>query len=241
MTERSAYPPDELQPPSFGPGETPLHGYRGDAAEEQPELPAGLSIAISREAGARGGTIARIAGTRLGWQVYPQDLLEYVTQDAAARQEILDDLPGGAEAWVEKQLNDLVGTWGFSQNPSVVELARVVLYLGARGEAIVVGRGAGCILPVVSTLNVRIVAPLEDRVAYMTQWLRLTEDEADGHVCRLDQRRTEFVRTHFHREPTDVHQYDLVLNSSLLGEDRCAELIVQAAHLKLAALDLSDA
>src|SRR6266567_736440 len=161
MTERSAPMPDELEPPLRRSGETPLHGYRGDAAEEQPELPAGLSIAISREAGARGGTIARIAGTRLGWQVYPQDLLEYVTQDATARQEILDDLPGGAEAWVEEQLSGLVSTRGFSQNPSVVELARVVLYLGARGEAVVVGRGAGCVLPVGSTLNVRIVAPLE--------------------------------------------------------------------------------
>jgi len=231
--------PDELEPPLRRSGETPLHGYRGNAVEEQPELPAGLSIAISREAGARGGTIARLAGTRLGWQVYPQDLLEYVTQDAAARQEILDDLPGGAEAWVEEQLSGLVGASGFSQNPSVIELARVVLYLGARGEAVVVGRGAGCILPVGSTLNVRIVAPLGDRVAYMTQWLRLTEDEAADHVHRLDQRRTEFVRTHFNREPADVHQYDLILNSSLLGEDRCAELIVQAAQLKLAALDLT--
>ncbi len=240
MTERSAHLPDELEP-SLHRSETPLHGYRGDAAEEQPEVPAGLSIAISREAGARGGTIARHAGARLGWQVYPQDLLEYVTQDAAARQEILDDLPSGAEAWVEEQLNGLVGAGGVSRNPSVIELARVVLYLGARGEAVVVGRGAGCVLPGGTTLNVRIVAPLEDRVAYMAQWLRLTDDEAADHVRRLDQRRTEFVSTHFNREPADVHQYDLILNSSLLGEDRCAELIVQAAQLKLAALDLTDA
>jgi len=239
MTERSAYPPDELEPPSFGPGETPLHGYRGDTAEEPLELPAGISIAISREAGARGGTIARHAGVKLGWQVYPQDLLEYVTQDAAARQEILDDLPAGAEAWVEKQLGRLARIDGVSRNASVVELARVVLYLGARGAAVVVGRGAGCILPAASTLNVRMVAPLDDRIAYMTQWLRLTEDEAADHVRRLDERRSDFVRTHFHRDPADVYQYDLILNTSLLREEGCAELIVQAAQLKLAALAAS--
>src|SRR5947208_605618 len=104
MTERSTYPPDELEPPASGLTATPLHGYRGDAVVEQPELPAGVTVAISREAGARGGTIAKHAGTKLGWQVYPQDLLEYVAQDAAARQEILDDLPAGGEAWVEEQL-----------------------------------------------------------------------------------------------------------------------------------------
>src|SRR5580704_693633 len=93
-------PGDSRHPPAYRPDVTPLHGYRGDTAEQTPGLPAGLSVAISREAGARGSTIACHAGTKLAWQVYPQDLLEYVTQDAAARQEILDDLPTGAAAWV---------------------------------------------------------------------------------------------------------------------------------------------
>ena len=33
-----------------------------------------------------------------------------------------------------------------------------------------------------------------------------------------------------------MHRYDLVLNSTLLGEERCAELIARAAQLKRAAL-----
>src|SRR6516165_7611311 len=214
-------PPDERDPAAL---KTPLHGYRGERAEAAPALPAGLTITISREAGARGGTIARHAGGKLGWQVYPQDLLEYVTQDASARQEILDDLPSGAEAWVEQQLNGLLQSQSISNNPSVIDLARVVLYLASRGEAIVVGRGAGRVLPAHATLNVRLVAPLENRIAYMAQWMRLTEDQAADHVRRLDERRAEFVRTHFHRDPAEVLQYDLVLNSSLLGEERCADL-----------------
>ena len=79
MPEHFPDSPDEFTLP-VPPGESPLHGYRGvgDAPER---LPAGLTVAISREAGARGSTIARLAGRKLGWQVYPQDLLEYVTQD----------------------------------------------------------------------------------------------------------------------------------------------------------------
>ena len=101
---------------------------------------------------------------------------------------------------------------------------------------ILLGRGAGCILPSRSTLNVRLVAPLAERVAYMSQWLRLTEEEAAEQVRKRDSRRAEFITTHFHRKPSDVHQYDMVLNTSLLGEERCAELIVQAARSKAAAL-----
>ncbi len=235
MPERSSYSSDEIERPPLS-GEIPLHGYRGNRPAETAGLPAALTITISREAGARGSTIAQQAGTRLGWQVYPQDLLEFVTQDAAARQEIFQSLPAGAAQWAEDELQRLAQAEAISSNPSIIELTRVLLHLGARGEAILVGRGAGCILPPRTTLNVRLIAPPEDRVAYMAQWLRLTEDEAADHVRRLDQRRTEFIRTHFHRDPAEVHQYDLTLNSSLLGEERCAELIVHAAQAKLAGL-----
>jgi cytidylate kinase len=111
----------------------------------------------------------------------------------------------------------------------------MVLSLGAQGEVILIGRGAGCILPPESTLNVRVVAPLADRIAYMSQWLRLTMEESAEQVQLRDARRAEFISTHFHLQPSDLYQYDLLLNSSRLGEELCAELIVQAAVAKLAA------
>ena len=60
MTEHYS---DEFEIPVLSPGVSPLHGYRG-VEEEEPAfgIPLGLTIAISREAGARGATIARRAG-----------------------------------------------------------------------------------------------------------------------------------------------------------------------------------
>jgi cytidylate kinase len=120
-------------------------------------------------------------------------------------------------------------------HPTLRDLARVILDLGAQGEVVLIGRGAGCILPPESTLHVRIIAPLPERIAYMGQWLRLAEQEAAEQVRQRDSRRAEFISTHFHHQPGDIYQYDLVLNSSLLGEELCAELITQAARAKLAA------
>jgi hypothetical protein len=79
------------------------------------------------------------------------------------------------------------------------------------------------------------VAPLNDRVAYMSQWMRLPLGEAAEQVRVRDSRRAEFLSTHFHRQPADVYQYDLLLNSSLLGEELSAELVAQAARAKFAA------
>jgi cytidylate kinase len=217
--------------------ETPRHGFQGNRGQKpspEPCVPAALTVAVSREAGARGGTISRRAGKKLGWQVYNQELLEYVAQEGAFRQDVVENLPPAAAAWAEERLQTLLREQNLSQHPSIINLARMILALGAQGEVVLIGRGAGCILPPASTLHVRIVAPLADRIAYMSQWLRLTVEEAAEQVRLRDIRRAEFVSTHFHRQPGDIYQYDLLLNSSLLGEDRCVELIVQAARAKLA-------
>src|SRR5438132_799586 len=105
MSDNPATSSEELVSPVAGGGQTPRHGFRGDLIEPVPALPWGLTIAISREAGARGATIANRAGAKLGWQVYSQDLLEYIAQEGTFRQDLIDHLPAGADAWVQEQMN----------------------------------------------------------------------------------------------------------------------------------------
>jgi cytidylate kinase len=187
-------------------------------------------VALSREAGARGGTIARRAARRLGWQVYDQEMLEYMAQNTVVRQGVADNLSAQAAAWAEARLEHLLREQNLSQHPSVMNLARVILALGAQGDVVLIGRGAACILPRETTLAVRVVAPLEDRIAYMAQWMRLTQAEAAERVAHRDRRREEFITTHFHQPTGDIQLYDLILNSSSIGEELCADLIAHAAR-----------
>jgi cytidylate kinase len=214
--------------------ESPRHGYRGEAAN-QPFLPAGLSIALSREAGSRGTSVAKRAGEKLGWQVYTQDMLEYIAQEPTVRREAIEQLTPAGQHWVEEQLERLEAD-GVTGDAADLDMARLILCLGATGEVLLIGRGAGCILPAHSTLHVRVVAPLEARIAYMSQWLRLSHDEAAEQVRLRDERRAEYIQGHFHRQAADVYQYDLLLNTALLGEELSAELLIQAARSKAAAL-----
>ncbi len=222
-----------MQHPPDAPWSAPAHGFQGDRGTPGPQPgPVGLTVALSREAGARGGTIARRAARKLGWQVYDQELLEYVSQDAVARQGLGDGLSPPAVAWAEARLQELEREHALSQYPALVHLARVVLLLGAQGKIVLIGRGAGFILPRQTTLHARVVSPLPERIAYMAEWMRLTVEEAAEKVRARDERRAQFFATHFQRDAGAVHHYDLVLNSSLLGEDACAELIAQAARAR---------
>lgn len=203
----------------------PPHGYRG--APTPPPLtehPRGLTIAISREAGARGGSIARRVGRLLGWQVYGQDTLALLARDDNARQELLADTPPAAVAWAAREAATAAGETG--------ELVKLVFALAARGEVVIVGRGAGFLLPADSTLNVRVIAPHAERVAYLAQWLRLSAEEAAAELAARDRVRAALHAAVTGRAANDPTQYDLVLNSGRLGEAGCAELIVQAIKTK---------
>ena len=231
-SDHSARP--DLPPPAEA-GESPRHGFQGNRAPAPPPsgVPAGLTVAISRETGARGGTIGRRVGRKLGWQVVDQDLLEFLTQDDQA----FAELPPAAREWADHRLDQLLRARVLTNDASVIGLARVVLLLGAQGEVVLVGRGAGYLLPPATTLHVRIVAPEADRIAYMAQWQRLTTEEAADEVRKRDNRRGEFLATHLGCTPNDPYPYDLIVNSSRLGEEPTAELIAQAARGKLLGLE----
>jgi hypothetical protein len=215
---------------------TPLHGHRGDR-RDRPSAPAGVAIAISREAGARGETIARRVGKRLGGQVYTQELLEFLCANDVARQSVLADVPADAAGWVAAQLDRVRGDRGIDPAAEGGEMPRLILSLAARGQAILVGRGAGYYLPRDTTLHVRVVAPLADRIAHMADWSRLTREQAAEKVRVTDERRAELLLRYFGRRTTDLYDFDLVLNSGLLGEETCADVILAALNGKQDILD----
>ncbi|MDB5306535.1 MAG: cytidylate kinaselike family protein [Gemmataceae bacterium] len=227
----SAPPPDA--PPETEPAGPPLHGFRGDRPAEGPFThPRGLTVALSREAGARGTTIARKLGEVLGWQVFDQELLDYLLVDESGRAQLLADVPAGARAWADARLARLLRTRRVSDTVETTALARLVLTVAARGDAVIVGRGAGFLLPAASTLHVRVVAPVASRVNFLAQTLRLTREEAEAEARDRDDRRAKFLARALLREPAGATAYDLVVNSTRLGLEGAAQCIGWAVRIK---------
>ena len=209
----------------------PLHGNRGET-RRRPGAPAGLTIAISRESGASGGSIARRIGQRLGWQVYTRELLEFLCANEAARQSILADVPPDATTWVNGQLDRLRRDHKLPKDADTDEMPRLLLTLASRGQVLLVGAGAGYYLPRDISLHVRIIAPPEDRVAHMADWLRLSPEEAARQVQTRDERRAEFLLKRFGMRSAEPYDFDLILNSGLLSEETCTEAILAALRGK---------
>jgi cytidylate kinase len=218
---------------SSGLTEPPLHGNQGDRTPSTlGGQPLEATLAISREAGARGETIARQVGRRMGWDVYTREHLEFLAGHESHRERIAAEVPMELRIWVENQLDKLMTNRTLAGTIERDPLPRMLVQLAARGGTIFVGRGAGYLLPKRTTLHVRIVAPLENRIAYMAQYLRLTQTEAEEQVRKRDEMRIDFLGRTLNRRDGDSCDFDLVLNAAELGEDLCAELIQTALQAK---------
>lgn len=220
--------------------DAPLHGFRGDDDGRPPARPAGLTVAISRQAGARGTTIARKVAEILSWQVFDHDTLDYLANDDTARAQLLADVPADARRWADGQLAHLQRDRGLTDDGDTLRMVRLVLTVAARGGAVVVGRAAGFLLPRDTTLHARIVSPLDARVAYMAQELRLTRPEAVEEVRARDERRAAFLDQTLATDVSDLTAYDVVVNSDRLGVEGAAQFVGWAVRTKQMFAELAD-
>ena len=184
------------------------------------------NVAISREAGAGGGAIARLVGTRLDWKVYDHELLEAIAQRMERPTDevrALDELaPSMMQDWLLPHLEERYAP----QEAYLDHLAKLVEAIGRAGDSIVVGRAAGFLLPRNETLSIRVVAPMKARSARMAERLGVSIRTARRAARDLDRRRAHFTRVMHHTDVNDPHNYDFVVDSDSLGLAMTAELIV---------------
>jgi cytidylate kinase len=204
------------------------HELSGSATGKSPPL----SIAMSREAGTRGPAVARAVAERLGWPVYDHELLEIVARDLHVRVKLLDNVDERHISWLQECVEAFAAVPAVREGKYVRHLIETMLALAAQGRCVIVGRGSPFVLHGATTLRVRLVAPVEDRIAAVSHDQNLSRHEAAKFIESTDRERAQFVRTHFLRDSTDPRHYDVILNTSQFSTAECADLIATALNAK---------
>jgi cytidylate kinase len=200
----------------------------GRSAAEKPREPQPFTIAISRDSGANGHVIARAVGFRLNWPVYDQELLRKVADDMGLRARMLESLDEKRVNWLVESLDGFITSTPAADSGAYVHhLVETLFSLAAKGECVILGRGAAQVLPSKTTLRVRLVGPRKERIETVQQRLGVEWVEAARRVAQTDHDRSQFVVHNFNTDPADPCNYDLVLNSARLGVGTCADVIVE--------------
>jgi cytidylate kinase len=183
-------------------------------------------ITVSRQLGSGGDEIAAAIADALGFRlVNRESLFEEVGLPASdpRLEEECGRSVGVAERIVRlKQMSD-----------SLKSLSEAIAEVGRRGRAVIVGGGAHLVLrghP--QALHVRIVAPLDVRVAAVAKEASLSEEEARRRVLAADERREFFYREIYGVEWGDPSSFHLTLDSASTGKEGCVAVIIALAQAR---------
>jgi cytidylate kinase len=203
------------------------HTYEHEEGEAGAGRP-GLTIAINRQAGARGAEIARLVGEKLNWPVFDRELVQRIAEQTGVRARLLENLDERRVHWLREVIESFTSRPTVQTTTYLRHLVEVIASLSARGRCVIVGRGAAMLLPLATTLRVRVVAPLEDRIASVRQTQSLSRDAALRWIEHTDRERTLFYKEHFNKDVNDPLNHDLILNSGRFSPAECTDLIIEA-------------
>ena len=74
-------------------------------------------------------------------------------------------------------------------------------------------------------VKVFVHAPLEDCIKTLVEMTGNPEKEIEKQIASIDKHRAEYYKYYTGRNWDDAKNYDLCLNSSQLGFDKCVEMV----------------
>ena len=208
-------------------------------------------ITISREYGSGGHTIGKLTAQNLNIPFYDKEIIDMSAKDSGLSPEFIKNTEQNISSGLLYTL--LLGASYAAPNasslnhhaPQIPNLPladqvfnaqrNVIIELAKKGPCVIVGRCSDYILRHCDginkedLLNVFIYAPLQDKVKRAIEQKGLDAATAEKEVKLIDKRRANHYNTFTERTWGNRAHYDLLINSSLLGLEKSAELIVEVA------------
>jgi len=204
------------------------------------------AITIARLYGSGGGEVAQRVAKRLGWRLIDHEVIVQVAHELHITEEEAEDLDEHTEGFILRALNSMslmypsmVENVPPSPSPATRErlyqsaLRRVIELAVEEGQSVIVGRGAGTLLEGRrDVLRTYVIAPLEQRIAYVARREGLDEANARKRIALKDNGRRRYVQSQYHLQPDEPERYDLTINTAILSLDAASELICHALASK---------
>ena len=191
-------------------------------------------ITISREFGSGGRSIAKLVAEKLGYRFYDRELVNKVAERSGFSPEFIEE--SGEYASARSSLLFALATAsqysadGLSMHDRLyIEQTKIIEELAAEGDCVIVGRCADFILrDWKDCLHVFIHADMASRAKRIVERYGEGDRSAEKRLAEKDQKRKVYYKNYTGRNWGQAQNYDLCLNSGVLGVETCAELIVQA-------------
>lgn len=206
------------------------HGTAVETTEDASENR--VIITISRQHGSGGREVGRRLSECLGIPFYDHELIEMSAESCPIDRSFFEnaDVKGAGGFWHELGTN--VNHSLSLSDKAFLHQTSVIREIAKQGGCIIVGRCADYVLKdYPNVLNVFVYADLDSRKERIEHIYKEADEKALSKIEKTDKKRASYYKYYTGQNFGEAKNYDICLNSSLLGIERCVE-IVQSVYMQ---------
>ena len=201
-------------------------------------------ITIARQYGSGGSTIGEMFADKLGIHFYDKELMKLASEDSGINERLFNTADEKVKQSVFSKMfktekaykGDVISpeSGEFISDDNLFNYqAKVVKELAERENCVIVGRCADYVLKDYDhVLSVFIHGPKDFCMQEAAKKINLTGKELERFIAKTDKERADYYKYYTGREWTDARNYDLCLDSSKLGFERCVEEIIAYMNVR---------
>ena len=192
-------------------------------------------ITIARQYGSGGRTVGQMLADRLGIHYYDRELMKLASDDSGISEQLFakadETMKGTSLFRAAKKVyaGELIppDSDDFTSTDNLFNYqAKIIRELAETESCVMIGRCADYVLKEYdNVLSVFIHAPKDYCIAEASKKLSMSERDVERFIQKTDRYRADYYKYHTGREWTDARNYDLCLDSSKLGFEKCVEAI----------------
>ncbi|MGD9330087.1 MAG: cytidylate kinase-like family protein [Desulfobacterales bacterium] len=190
-------------------------------------------VTLSREPGSGGNVIGERLARRLSLDLFHQEVIHAMAKSAKVSAQLMETLDERGLTVLDDWMAYLVDARHMWPDQYIKHLMKVIGAVGRHGGAVLIGRGANFILPPERRFSVRVIAPIDVRIANVARNHQVSEKEARNRIVKTDSQRRAFVRKYFNTSIADPLHYDMLINTGSASIGGAVEAI--AAFLGMGA------
>jgi hypothetical protein len=198
-------------------------------------------INIGRQLGSGGLQIGEKLGARLSIPIYDKELIQIASKESGLGKEFFEQadektshsLIGGLFGLRSSLIDEIYSNYYLSNETLFQIQSDVIRVLAEKSSCIFIGRCADYVLKDdARCLNVFISADLNDRIKRIAVIQQIPENKAFDFIEKMDKKRAAYYNYYSNKVWGAAQSYHLCINSSVLGIEETANLIVHIAERK---------
>lgn len=195
-----------------------------------------IIISIGRQFGGGGLAVAHELGQKLGIPVYDKEIINKAAQDSGFSAEVFMERDERKSLFSFSAIfaNRFSETENYMSDRGIFKMqSETIIKIAEQGSAVIVGRCSDYILrDRTDVLSVFLTSPAEVRAQRIAERCGISIEQAERLIEEKDSKREEYYNYYTFGDWGKASTYDLCLDSSILGIEGTAEMIIEFARRK---------